>query len=137
MTLLSILLSFCLLWIFNRSLHIDAKEVVENIPLQQKDSPSILEILVGNNEAAIKDLIITENSQLKPLLCIINMKGSSIEDRTERRRINQTFLNCLVDVKGDFPSALVWLKKHLWFETCKTIRSDCKYKGMLAQKGNY
>ena len=98
MALLSILLSFCLLWIFNKSLQIDAEEVAENIPLQQKDSPSILEILVGNNETAIKDLIIAENSQLKPLLCIINMKGSSTEDRTELRRINQTFLNCIVKI---------------------------------------
>ena len=96
-----------------------------------------MEVLIGNDEAAIKDLIITENSQLKTLFCIINMKGEGTEDRNERRRINKTFLNCIVEVKGDFPSAMVWLKNHFWFETCKTMKSDWKYKGMLALKVNF
>ena len=131
LTLLSILLSFCLLWIFNRSLQTNRKKGVENIPLQQKSSPGILEIIVGNNTTAIKDLIITENCQLRTLFCIINMKGSGTIDRNERRRINKTFIKCLVEVKGDFPSAMIWLKKQFWFETCKTMKSDWKYKGML------
>ena len=61
----------------------------------------------------------------------LNMKGSGTNNRLERRRVNKAFMECLLEVQGDRPKALVWLKRHFNSETCKTMRSDWKYKGTI------
>ena len=45
------------------------------------------------------------------------------------RRVNVFVMECLVDVMGSRPLALVWLKRNISLETCKTILKDEKYKG--------
>ena len=127
-------MSFCLQKANRRNLHAKTTKRVENIKLLERGFPNIVDILHGNDNLAIEELILSvrsENTQLQTTLCILNMKGSGTEDRSERRRINKTFLKCLVEVMGSRPAALVWLKRHILLETCKTMLSDEKYQGTI------
>ena len=102
-------------------------ETPENIPLQESNS---IKILKSQNKKKIKQLIIdetAENNQLKKSLRFINLKGS--KDVDERRGMNKTFMESLIDVQLGIPMSLIWLKRHLDFETSKAILSDWKIKG--------
>ena len=62
------------------------------------------------------------------------IKGSQEGNLSERRRINKNFLNCLVEVKGSRPLALVWLKCYIDYEICDVMLSDWRYSGELKIK---
>ena len=106
--------------------------VAENIPLEERNSPTIMEILHGDDKIAIKKLISEEsheNTQLKQNLRMINLDGSGLQDLDARRMVNKSFLDCLMEVQLTRPAVLIWLKKHIEFETCKTMLSDWNYSG--------
>ena len=118
------------------------QEATENIPLLEQNSLNAIEILHGYHHShgytydkiAIKKLIraeSSENIQLKQILRMINMKGMGSQDLTTRRRVNKCFMDCLVDVQRGNPAALVWLKKHIDFQICKTMLSDWKHSGRM------
>lgn len=55
------------------------------------------------------------------------MKGSKSENLLKRRRFNKKILECIIEIKGDCPSALIWLKQNVDFEVCSIMLSDWKY----------
>ena len=59
----------------------------------------------------------------------ILIKGSQEANLSERRIINKNFLDCLVEVKGSRPLALVWLKCYIDYEICDIMLSDWAYSG--------
>ena len=67
-------------------------------------------------------------------LLVILIKGSQEGYLFERRRINKNFLDCLVEVKGSRPAALVWLKCYIDFDICDVMLSDWRYSGELKIK---
>ena len=104
-------------------------ETPENIPLQESNS---IKILQSQDKKNIKQLIndeTAENPQLKKTLRFINLKGS--KDVDKRRGINKVFMESLIDIQLGLPMSLIWLKRHLDFETSKAILSDWKIKGKL------
>ena len=106
------------------------QQTPENIPLEEMNPPNGVKILQSEDKKKIKQLIIdetAENNQLKKTLCFINLKGS--KDVDERRSMNKTFMESLIDVQLGLPMSLIWLKRHLDFETSKAILSDWKIKG--------
>ena len=106
------------------------QQTPENIPLEEMNPPNGVKILQGEDKKKIKQLIIdetAENNQLKKTLRFINLKGS--KDVDERRGMNKTFMESLIDVQLGIPMSLIWLKRHLDFETSKAILSDWKIKG--------
>ena len=108
------------------------QQTPENIPLQENNAPNHVKILQSKDKKKIKQLIndeTAENPQLKKTLCFINLKGS--KDVDERRGINKVFMESLIDIQLGLPMSLIWLKRHLDFETSKAILSDWKIKGKL------
>ena len=106
------------------------QQTPENIPLQERNPPKSVVILKSQDKKKIKQLIIdetAENNQLKKTLRFINLKGS--KDVDERRGINKAFMESLIDIQLGLPMSLIWLKRHLDFETSKAILSDWKIKG--------
>ena len=106
------------------------QQTPENIPLQETNPPNSIKILQSQDKKKIKQLIIdetAENNQLKKTLRFINLKGS--KDVDERRGMNKIFMESLIDVQLGLPMSLIWLKRHLDFETSKAILSDWKIKG--------
>ena len=106
------------------------QQTPENIPLQERNPPNGVQILQSQDKKKIKQLIndeTAENPQLKKTLRFINLKGS--KDVDERRGINKKFMESLIDVQLGLPMSLIWLKRHLDFETSKAILSDWKIKG--------
>ena len=106
------------------------QQAPENIPLQENNTPNHVYILQSKDKKKIKQLIndeTAENPQLKKTLCFINLKGS--KDVDERRGINKVFMESLIDIQLGLPMSLIWLKRHLDFETSKAILSDWKIKG--------
>ena len=103
-----------------------------SIPMGENNSTNVMKILDGTDKSAMKKLITAEgeeNRSLKHALLIFNMAGSGPPDFLTRRRINKFFMECLTDVELSHAAALVWLKKHLYPETCDIILSDLKYTG--------
>ena len=108
------------------------QQTPENITLQENNAPNHVKILKSKDKKKIKQLIndeTAENPQLKKTLCFINLKGS--KDVDERRGINKVFMESLIDIQLGLPMSLIWLKRHLDFETSKAILSDWKIKGKL------
>ena len=108
------------------------QQTTENIPLEERSPPNGVQILQSQDKKKIKQLINEEtadNTPLKKTLRFINLKGS--KDVDERRHINKTFMESLIDIQLGLPMSLIWLKRHLDFETSKAILSDWKIKGQL------
>ena len=103
----------------------------ETIPLQEtNNSQNEMEILLSKDDPALQRLITAESStnpRLKGVLRMVNMDGT--QDLEERRMINKFFLNTLVKIHIIRPVALIWLKKHIDFETCSTMLSDWEHTG--------
>ena len=59
--------------------------------------------------------------------------GARTHDIERRRVINKHFFNCLLEVEGDKPSALIWLKKHIDLEICEIMMSDIENTGTMMQ----
>ena len=97
-----------------------------------------MDILYGDNQSEIKSLVSSKSaiklSQLKRVLRMINLGGHRYEDLDSRRKVNKKFLDCLVEIEGSKPNALIWLKKHNSFHTCRTMLSDWKYTGKIQKK---
>ena len=89
----SVLMSVCLRKASKRSLKKTTQRSAQNIELQRRNHPDTMNILHGDDKSAIRRLIKEENSLLKTMLLIINMKGSGTNDRAERRKVNKTFLD--------------------------------------------
>ena len=103
----------------------------EAIPLQERNnSPNEMEILLNKDDTALQRLINAESStnpRLKGVLRMVNMDGT--QDLEERRLMNKFFLDTLVKIHLIRPVALIWLKKHIDFETCSTMLSDWEHTG--------
>ena len=98
----------------------------------QKDCLNLIRILHSNDTIGKIDLVTGEylnHTQLNTMLRMIAVKGSDHENLSERRKVNKTFLNHLVKIKGGEPSALVWLKRNIDFEICDILISDWKHTG--------
>ena len=67
-----------------------------------------------------------KDNQLNKNLRFLNMQNVEL-----RRGANKIFLNCLIGVYEDLPSALLWLKTNIDFDVCYKIMSDWEYTGQL------
>ena len=81
----------------------------------------------------IKELITEDNKQLGTSLGTMNTELSGSNEKTQRRQINKLFVECLMEVKLSLPQALIWMKRHVKFETCDIIMSDWNYSGTQIQ----
>ena len=128
------MINFFLIKANRNSLEKNIGQESENIPLQERDSFHVSNILYGDDKSSIKQLIAAttlENNKLKSILGIINAKGSGPENRPERRKVNKQFLETLVEEKGCRPLALIWLRKHISLDTISKMLSDEKYIGKI------
>ena len=91
------------------------------------------DILYSKNKNAVKEIIISENKHIGTNLRMISIELSEAGDKTMRREISKCFMDCLMEVKSSHPQALVWLKRHVDFDICAIILSDCNYSGNLIQ----
>ena len=132
LTLASFLLWACLNKIFEKmKTYLIKTTEAEAIPLQERNnSPNEMEILLSKDDPALQRLINAESStnpRLNGVLRMVNMDGT--QDLEERRMINKFFMDTLVKIHLIRPVALIWLKKHIDFETCSTMLSDWKHTG--------
>lgn len=97
------------------------------------NSDCVVRKLQRGNHSDIRDLITSNNCYLSVSLRIINIQGSAKLKLKERRKNNKLFLDCLIEVKGSRPLALVWLKAKVDPKTCDTIVSDHGYSGKPLQ----
>ena len=97
------------------------------------ESSPVIGILQSKNKDAAKELISSEDQNLAPALGLINTESFSPESLSKRRAISKFFIKCLQEVKLGHRSALLWLKKNVAFEVCKTILDDFGYSGTLLQ----
>ena len=97
------------------------------------ESCPIIGTLQSKNKDAAKELISSEDQNLAPALGLINTESFSPESLSKRRAISKFFIKCLQEVKLGHRSALLWLKKNVAFEVCKTILDDFGYSGTLLQ----
>ena len=95
------------------------------------ESSPVIGILQSKNKDAAKELISSEDQNLAPALGLINTESFSPESLSKRRAISKFFIKCLQEVKLGHRSALLWLKKNVAFEVCKTILDDFGYAGTL------
>ena len=87
-------------------------------------------ILQGSKKAAIKNLIMNSaDDKIKKNMRFLNMDGAGFQDLAVRRKTNKNFFQCLFKVYPHRPTALVWLKNNIEFDTCQRMLSDLKYTG--------
>jgi hypothetical protein len=97
------------------------------------NSDCVIRKLLRGNHSDIRDLITSNNGYLSVSLRIINIQGSRKLQLKERRKNNKCFLDCLIEVQGSRPLALLWLKAKVDPKTCDTILSDHGYSGKPLQ----
>ena len=91
-----------------------------------------MEVLQGDDQLAIKNLIInSEDNELKRNLRFLNTDGIGMHDLAMRRRTNKNFMNNLLEIQPDVPSAFVWLKNQIEFDICHTIITDWEFSGEI------
>ena len=116
------------------------------------DKPNeTVSILQSKNKESIKELISSEDQNLRPALRIISLEGFQPEPLSKkranhkpimkRRAINKVFYRCVKEVKSGHNSALLWLKKNMDSKVCDTIFEDNGFSGtkfqILKEKLNY
>ena len=133
LTGLSILVRASLLKWNETILQKNNQPIVENIPLQQvDDNSSVMEVLQGDDELAIRNLILnSKDDELMKNLRFLNLDSTGMHALEMRRRTNHVFINNLIKVQHDVPTALVWLKNNIEFDVCQTMLSDWKYTGEI------
>ena len=67
---------------------------------------NVIKILKSSDTLAITNLITSRNPAIAHGMRMLNIKGSGLVDVKKRRLINKHFMNCLIEVESDFPSAL-------------------------------
>ena len=67
---------------------------------------NVIKILKGSDKSAITNLITSRNIAIAHGMRMINIKGSGRVDVKKRRLINKQFMQCLLEVESDLPSAL-------------------------------
>ena len=67
---------------------------------------NVIKILKSSDTLAITNLITSRNTAIAHGMRMINIKGSGLVDVKKRRLINKQFMNCLIEVESDLPSAL-------------------------------
>lgn len=67
---------------------------------------NVIKILKSSDTSAITNLITSKNIALAHGMRMLNIKGSRLVDVKKRRLINKQFMNCLIQVESDLPSAL-------------------------------
>ena len=92
-----------------------------------------VQILQSQNKDSVTALITSENKNLGPALKMINMEGFYPEDLSERRKINNLFMQCLIEVTMGHRFALLWLMRNVDLQICHTILSDIDYSGTCIQ----
>ena len=69
------------------------------------------------------------DDKIKKNMRFLNMDGAGFQDLAVRRKTNKNFFQCLFKVYPHRPTALVWLKNNIEFDTCQRMLSDLKYTG--------
>jgi len=109
---------------------------VQNIPLLEiNDKSNVMAILQGSKKSAIKNLIMnSSDDKIKKNMRFLNMDGAGFQDLAVRRKTNKNFFQCLFKVYPHRPTALVWLKNNIEFDTCQRMLSDLNYTGSLKER---
>ena len=87
-----------------------------------------LEILTGANRQLVSTIINDEHIK-ESLVLLQNLDIS----RKDRRNHNKMFIDCLIFVKGGKGAAFLWMKEHLYQETCGLMLDDFDYNGSCLQ----
>ena len=94
---------------------------------------NIVEQIESTDTNTVSNLITSEDPMIGQVLRLLNIEGSDQEDSERRRTINKHFVKCLVEVKSDLPSALLWLKANVDMEICDKMISAYNYTGTPLQ----
>ena len=94
---------------------------------------SIVEKIESNDTNTVINLITSEDPKIGQVLRLLNIEGSDAEDLERRRSINKHFVQCLVEVKSNLPSALLWLKANVDMDICDKMISAYNYTGTPLQ----
>ena len=70
------LISTCLFWVYRRSPKKGTEEKAEEIPLEERKSLKIIEVLHSTNKPAIKCLIMLDHIPFNRIFRMININGS-------------------------------------------------------------
>ena len=116
-----------------KKVFINNRQTAKDSHTQLSNLCGVKKILYEQNVDEIKDLIISKDIYLGPVLRMINMEGSEIEDLMSRRDLNKCFLNCVIEVEGGHPKAFLWLKRNVDYEICEVMISDFNYNGNFLQ----
>ena len=87
-----------------------------------------LEILTGSNRQLVSTIINDEHIK-ESLVLLQNLDIS----REQRRNHNKMFIDCLAFVKGSKSAAFLWMKEHLYQETCELMLDDFDFTGSCLQ----
>jgi len=109
------------------------KRASQNVSLEMENHYSIVEKIESNDTNTVSNLITSEDPKIGQVLRLLNIEGSEAEDIERRRSINKHFVQCLVEVKSDLPSALLWLKANVDMEICDKMISAYNYTGTPLQ----
>ena len=94
---------------------------------------SIVEKIESSDTNTVINLITSEDPKIGQVLRLLNIEGSEAEDLERRRSINKHFVQCLVEVKSNLPSALLWLKANVDMDICDKMISAYNYTGTPLQ----
>lgn len=94
----------------------------------ERFSSKNLEILTGSNRELVSTLINDEHIK-ESLVLLQNLDIS----REQRRKHNKMFIDSLAFVKGGKNAAFLWMKEHLYQETCALMLEDFDFTGSWLQ----
>ena len=105
----------------------------EDMPLAEfKDDKNILKILLSQDKAKIKKLIMNvDPEELKICIQFLNIEGSGSQDVDTRRLTNKIIVNTMIDIHGEKNLAFIWLKNNIPYKTCHQIMRDWNYSGEI------
>ena len=81
----------------------------------------------------LKKCVLNENKDKQILLALLQFSFSDI-DLWKRREIHNTFYSSLITVVGGETEALMWVKKHISPDICKTLLLDVDHSDTTLQK---
>ena len=90
----------------------------------EEESENIVLIVLTENEKKIKALLTKVNPYLKAAMRVVKQMKNNNHDRMRRRSSNRTFLQCLTELYGSLPEAMVWLKNSMDEDVAAMILED-------------
>ena len=90
----------------------------------EEESENIVLTVLTENEKKIKALLTKVNPYLKAAMRVVKQMKNNNHDRMRRRSSNRTFLQCLTELYGSLPEAMVWLKNSMDEDVAAMILED-------------